>query len=101
MKGLAFTLNTTLVKRSNLISGDSLLTSSNHRNRQKSLCSGSISIFKSDFSVSAVTTTSRTLNLSKMPSRRGLNEGPTCRQSFKLGPNTLDEASSDLLLLVS
>ena len=33
------------------------------------------------------------LHLSKKSSRRRFNEGPTCRQSFKLGPNALDEAS--------
>ena len=33
------------------------------------------------------------LHLSKKSSRRRFNEGPTCRQSFKLGPNALDEVS--------
>ena len=48
------------------------------------------SMFKNAFSMSAVTATSWPINLNRMSSCKGFSEGPRCKQSLKLGPNTLD-----------
>ena len=61
--------------------------SSTHKNLRQSLSSGSTSMFKNAFSISATIPILVSLNLNDMSHNKGVSGGPTWRQSFKDVPD--------------
>ena len=67
---------------------------------KRSLCSGATRMLSKAFSMSPVKATLFNRNLGKMSYNKGNNDGPASKQSFKLGPPDLAEASNTTRSLV-